>query len=178
MSGGVGGGVSGLRLEPLGPQHGLALLAGQDEQLAREIIGGRWEPDALADFLDRAARWRADGPVREFAALEGGDPAGGTLVGGGGLHLLAPGLARGEAALNYWVLQGCRGRGLGHAIAALLVAQARADAGIARLVLRIASGNAGSLAVARGLGAQSTGAVERHPADGRRAVERWELGVR
>lgn len=173
MSGGVGGGVSGLRLEPLGPQHGLALLAGQDEQLAREIIGGRWEPDALADFLDRAARWRADGPVREYAALVDGE-----LVGGGGLHLLAPGLARGEAALNYWVLQGCRGRGLGHAIAALLVAQARADAGIARLVLRIAPGNAGSLAVARGLGAQSTGAVERHPADGRRAVERWELGVR
>lgn len=165
-----------IRLERLGPEHAATILAEQDAVLAGEIVGERWTAHSLDDFLERAARWRADGPIREYAATT--DDTAGVLVGGGGLNLLDPGLERGEAALTYWVLARHRGQGWGHALAAEIVERARAEARIARLVLRIAPANHPSRALARGLGAEPTGAIERHPADGARTVERWVLELR
>ena len=171
-----------IRLERLGPEHAEEILSGQDEQLAEEIVGQRWTRESLDAFLARAARWRSDGPVREFAAVDGGEAAGptgsGTLLGGGGLHLVDPGLERGQAAMTYWLLGRHRGRGHGHALAATLVEHARADARIRELVLRIAPTNHPSRALARGLGARPTGEVERHPADAERTVDRWVLALR
>ncbi|HLQ80313.1 MAG TPA: GNAT family protein [Brachybacterium sp.] len=171
-----------IRLERLGPEHAEAILAGQDHRLAEEIVGQRWTRESLDAFLARAARWRSDGPVREFAAVDGGEAAGptgsGTLLGGGGLHLVDPGLERGQAAMTYWLLGRHRGRGHGHALAATLVEHARADARIRELVLRIAPTNHPSRALARGLGARPTGEVERHPADAERTVDRWVLALR
>src|SRR5699024_1874560 len=103
-----------IRLERLGPEHAEEILSGQDEQLAEEIVGQRWTRESLDAFLARAARWRADGPIREFAAVDGGEAAGpagpGTLLGGGGLHLVDPGLERGQAVMTYWLLDRHRGR--------------------------------------------------------------------
>lgn len=160
-------------LEKLGPRHADAILAGQDALLAAEIVGERWSRESLDSFLARAARWRADGPIREYSAdLDG------VLIGGGGLNLLDPGLERGEAALTYWILAAHRGCGHGHAVVAALVLRARSEPRISRLVLRIAPTNTASLALARRLGAQRTGEVERHPADAARAVDRWVLELR
>ena len=53
-----------IRLESLGPPHAEEILAGQDESLAREIIGRRWEREQLEEFLGRCASWRKDGPVQ------------------------------------------------------------------------------------------------------------------
>lgn len=168
-----------IHLERLGPRHADAILAGQDTVLAAEIVGERWSRESLDSFLARAARWQADGPIREFAARpEAGTDVGGTLLGGGGLNLLDPGLERGEAALTYWVLAAHRGRGYGHAVAAALTVRARADSRISRLVLRIAPTNSASRALARSIGAQRTGEVERHPADAARTVDRWVLELR
>lgn len=175
-----------IRLEPLAPQHAPSLLAGQDDLLAQEIIGRRWEPEPLQAFLERTARWRPDGPLREFAAVR--DEAAGDrgdcshsppdeLVGGGGLALLGAGLARGQGALTYWVLAAHRSQGHGHAIAAALVAQARAVPRVRELVLRIAPQNLASQAVARALGARPTGRTERHPARPSRPVGRWILDL-
>lgn len=159
-----------LLLERLGPRHADAILAGQDAALAAEIVGERWSRENLESFLARAARWRADGPIREYAAgLDG------VLIGGGGLNLLDPGLERGEAALTYWLLAAHRGRDHGHALAAALVDRARAEPRISRLILRIAPANSASRALARSLGAERTGEVERHPTDAARTVDRWVL---
>lgn len=173
-----------IRLEPLAPQHAPPLLAGQDELLAQEIIGRRWERQPLHAFLERTARWRPDGPLREFAALFG-DATGDSgdcpqaphdeLVGGGGLALLGAGIERGQGALTYWVLAAHRGQGRGHAIAAALVERARTVPRLHELVLRIDPQNHASQAVARSLGATPTGRTERHPARPSRLVGRWIL---
>ena len=172
------GGVS--HLERLGPEHAAAILAGQDSALAREIVGERWSRESLDSFLQRAARWRADGPIREFAARAGGGAGGGAggLLGGGGLNLMDPGLERGHAAMTYWLLAEHRGHGLGRMLVAALVDRARADERISHLVLRIAPCNEPSRAVARSIGARCTGREERHPADAARRVERWTLALR
>lgn len=172
-----------IRLERLGPEHAPALLAGQDAQLAQEIVGERWTRETLDAFLARAARWRPEGPIREFAAVDGravdGAAAGPAVVlGGGGLHLLDPGLDRGQAALTYWLLARHRGLGAGRTLASALVDRARADARISELVLRIAPTNQASRALARHLGALPTGESERHPADATRTVDRWVLDLR
>ncbi|MDN5898860.1 MAG: GNAT family N-acetyltransferase [Brachybacterium sp.] len=171
-----------IRLERLGPEHAAAILEGQDAELAGEIVGEWWSPGSLDSFLARATRWRADGPIKEFAAMSEGraDNAagGGVLLGGGGLNLLDPGLEPGQAALTYWVLAAHRGRRHGRDLVVALIARARLDARISRLVLRIAPTNTASRALARSVGAQRSGAVERHPADAARTVERWILELR
>ncbi|GAA1487744.1 GNAT family N-acetyltransferase [Brachybacterium sacelli] len=163
-----------IHLRPLEPSDADGILAGQDELLAEEIVGRPWEPGLLTDFLARCSRWRFDGPIREYAAMVGPD---GTLCGGGGLNRMASGLEAGEAAVTYWVLAAQRGRGHGAAIAAELAEAARADARISRLILWIAPHNSASQAIARGLGAESTGREERHPADARRVAVRWFLDL-
>lgn len=174
-----------LRLETLGPRHAAAILAGQDKALAAEVVGERWEPGVLEDFLQRTARWRQDGPIREVAAILGAGrhsasaaPEAAQLVGGGGLNLMAPGLGRGEAAMTYWLLAEHRGQGWGIALGRALVDLARPDARIGRLVLRIAPHNGASQEIARRVGAVRTGQHERHPADASRSVERWVRDLR
>lgn len=162
-----------IQLHPLRPGHGEAILAGQDELLAREIVGRRWDRPGLEAFLARVANWRPAGPLREYAALAGAGHGEGELVGGGGLALLGAGIERGQAALTYWVLEAHRGRGYGHAIAAALLERARAEPKIRELVLRISADNDASQAVARALGAQPTGRCEPHPSDPQRSVGRW-----
>lgn len=188
-----------IRLEKLSPQHADPILDGQDDLLAAEVFGVHWEADALSAFLDRASRWQADGPLREYAAMDDGAGAiggagtgagvgaagesatcgargtGGELIGGGGLHLLGAGLERGQAALTYWVLAPHRGQGYGTEIATALVDLARTEQRVHQLMLRIAPHNAASAAVASSLGATPTGTTERHPADGTRFVARWTL---
>ena len=163
-----------IRLERLGPPHAEEILAGQDEVLAREIIGRPWGRERLEEFLGRCARWREDGPVQEVAAFEG-DAA--PMVGGGGLQRLAPGLARDQVALTYWLLARARGRGLGVPLAEALVERARRGTTAREAVLLIAPDNAASQAVATTLGARPTGELVRHPADGTRRAERWLLDL-
>lgn len=174
---GVGAELS-VRLEHLGSAHTGAIIAGQDQVLAQEVFGCLWEPDELAEFLARAQRWQPDGPVREFAARPIAAQHADGVVGGGGLHLLGPGLERGQADMSYWVLAPHRGQGWGAAIVRALRETAAMDPRVVTLVLRIASENAASRRVAYGAGARPTGRSERHPGDLARRVERWELALR
>lgn len=169
-----------IRLERLGPGHVEEILAGQDTALAREIIGRPWDRDSLTEFLERCARWREDGPVQELAAVEG--PTG-RLLGGGGLHRLAPDLEAGQVALTYWLLTGARGRGLGTELARALADRARTlpparGTAVREAVLLIAPDNIPSQAVAQRLGARPTGERVPHPAGGERVAEKWVLGLR
>lgn len=173
--------MSAVRLEPLALHHASAILAGQDDLLAREAFGALWTPEALAVFLARAERWRPDGPIQEFAALafdgdgDGGAVSRGIMVGGGGIHRLGPGLERHQAGVSYWLLPAYRGRGLGHALAADLVQRALALHGVSEAVLLIDPANLASQAVARHLGALPAGLTEPHPAGGGRRAQRWVL---
>ena len=168
-----------IRLESLGPPHAEEILAGQDESLAREIIGRRWEREQLEEFLGRCASWRKDGPVQELAAFEGDA---GRMVGGGGVNRLAPGLARDQVALTYWLLKRARGRGFGIPLAEALVDRARdlpsaRGTALREVVLLISPDNTASQSVACSLGARPTGERVRHPADGTRQAERWLLDL-
>lgn len=163
-----------IHLERLGPEHADAILAGQDAALAAEIAGERWRRESLEDFLGRAARWRADGPIQEFAAV---DAVTGRLLGGGGLNRLAPELSRGQASLTYWVLGAERGRGTGVQIASALLDRARRLSGLRQAVLLIAEDNHASRAVARRIGAHPGDDVVPHPADGVRRVRCWVLDL-
>ena len=163
-----------IRLESLGPPRAEEILAGQDESLAREIIGRRWEREQLEEFLGRCASWRKDGPVQELAAFEGDA---GRMVGGGGVNRLAPGLARDQVALTYWLLERARGRGFGIPLASAVVERARSVTGAREAVLLISPDNTASQSVARALGARPTGEQVRHPADGTRQAERWLLDL-
>ena len=163
-----------IRLESLGPPHAEEILAGQDESLAREIIGRRWEREQLEEFLGRCASWRKDGPVQELAAFEGDA---GRMVGGGGVNRLAPGLARDQVALTYWLLERARGRGFGIPLASAVVERAQSVTGAREAVLLISPDNTASQSVARALGARPTGEQVRHPADGTRQAERWLLDL-
>lgn len=171
--------MSAVRLEPLGSHHAYAILAGQDDLLAREAFGALWAPEALAVFLARAERWRPGGPIQEFAAIgpdgDGGAVSRGVMVGGGGIHRLGPGLERHQADISYWLLPAHRGRGLGHALAADLVQRAHALDGVREVILRIDPANLASQAVARRLGARPTGLTEPHPAGGGHRAQRWVL---
>ncbi len=164
-----------IRLERLGPPHAERILAGQDEALAREIIGRPWERERLEEFLGRCAHWREDGPVQELVAFE---EDAGRMVGGGGLNRLAPGLDRDQVALSYWLLADVRGRGLGVPLAEALVERALGGTAAREAVLLIAPENAASQAVARTLGARPTGEHVRHPAGAARRAERWVLDLR
>lgn len=159
-----------IRLEPLSSAHAEEILHGQDEHLAAEISGRRWDAQSIAAFLSRVERWRADGPLREYAACDGS-----RLVGGAGAALLGAGLHHGQAALTYWVLAAYRGRGYGHLIATQVAQLTAADPRVQELVLRIDAENRPSQAVARRLGAQRTGRWARHPGDHTRRVEVWTL---
>ena len=163
-----------IRLESLGPPHAEEILAGQDESLAREIIGRRWEREQLEEFLGRCASWRKDGPVQELAAFEGDA---GRMGGGGGVNRLAPGLARDQGALTYWLLERARGRGFGIPLASAVVERARSVTGAREAVLLISPATTASQSVARALGARPTGEQVRHPADGTRQAERWLLDL-
>lgn len=164
-----------LGLEHLGTRHHAAILAGQDELLAEEIIGRAWDAASLAEFLARCEGWREDGPLQEFAAL---DPCTGALLGGGGLHRLAPGLTRDQVMLTYWLLVPARGRGLGVPLVEAIVQRARRNPRVAEAVLLIAPENTASQAVARRIGARPTGEGAPHPAGGSRRAERWLLPLR
>lgn len=159
-----------IRLEPLRSAHAEEILHGQDEILAAEISGRRWDAQSLAAFLARVERWRADGPLREYAARDGVH-----VVGGAGAALLGAGLDHGQAALTYWVLAAYRGRGYGHLIATQIAQLTAADPRVQEFVLRIDAANLPSQAVARRLGAQRTGRWARHPGDHQRRVEVWTL---
>ena len=163
-----------IRLESLGPPHAEEILAGQDESLAREIIGRRWEREQLEEFLGRCASWRKDGPVQELAAFEGDA---GRMVGGGGVNRLAPGLARDQVALTYWLLERARGRGFGIPLASAVVERARSVTGAREAVLLISPDNTASQSVDRALGARQTGEQVRNPADGTRQAERCLLDL-
>lgn len=160
------------RLQRLGPDHAAAILTSQDAALVQEIFGRRWDEDRLSAFLARTARWTGDGPIREFAAVD----VDGTVMGGGGVRRIGPGIAQGEAEVSYWVLPRHRAHGVGTAIAQAVVDLARADDRVHRIVLRIAPDNAASTAIAARLGAVPEQMVE-HPADRTRRARRWVVPV-
>ena len=99
------------------------------------------------------------------------------MVGGGGVNRLAPGLARDQVALTYWLLERARGRGFGIPLASAVVERARSVTGAREAVLLISPDNTASQSVARALGARPTGEQVRHPADGTRQAERWLLDL-
>ena len=129
-----------------------AHVAGEDEETARRF--GWWparstEEKVRAAYADWARNWRADAPVRTFAAR---DPESGGLVGGCELRIRPDGTAE----VSYWTHAAQRGRGHARNALALLVGYA-ASIGVTRLEAHVAADNRASRRVAESAGFSQAG---------------------
>jgi len=129
-----------------------AHVAGEDEETARRF--GWWparstEEKVRAAYADWARNWRADAPVRTFAAR---DPESGGLVGGCELRIRPDGTAE----VSYCTHAAQRGRGHARNALALLVGYA-ASIGVTRLEAHVAADNRASRRVAESAGFSPAG---------------------
>jgi RimJ/RimL family protein N-acetyltransferase len=140
-----------VRLRPLTLADAPEWLAGEDDEIARwfEFPRRSTLQDVERAIRDWSESWRVSGPVRNWAVCD----ASGAIVGGVELHRLD---AR-DVNLSYLVFAPWRGRGVATRAAELALDYAAKEMRMARVVIKVLEGNAGSLAVARRLNAQEVG---------------------
>jgi RimJ/RimL family protein N-acetyltransferase len=129
-----------------------ARVAGEDEETARRL--GWWparstQEKVRAAYADWARNWRADAPVRTFAAR---DPEPGGLVGGCELRIRPDGTAE----VSYWTHAAQRGPGHPRNALALLAGYP-ASIGVTRLEAHVAADNRASRRVAESAGFSQAG---------------------
>ncbi|WP_069165868.1 GNAT family N-acetyltransferase [Nocardia altamirensis] len=140
----VSDGVVALR--PITVADAEAHLAGEDDELARWLNGGRSTLETVVRHFDRCVqRWQNNGASRTFAVVEVADE---TLVGTVDVHTRQSYLAPGQANLAYGIYPDRRGRG--YATRAVeLACRYLAESGLAEAALiRVDPENRPSAAVA------------------------------
>jgi RimJ/RimL family protein N-acetyltransferase len=153
-----------------------ATLADVDPAVAMlvEVAGeGRWIGTEAPVDVEQRRRRMADDVEREDAIVLVAE-AGGQLVGELGLHLARYGVAE----LGMAVAAGWRGRGIGSALLAEAIDQAR-KAGAHKLALQVWPHNAAAIALYERFGFQREGYLTRHYR--RRSGELWDaiiMGLR
>ena len=146
----------GIFLRPLRQADATAHHAGEDDAQLRgfEFPG----PASLARVEAAIAEWRwswaASGPVRNFGIWSA---ATGGLVGNVEVRVLDAN----EVNLSYLVFPEWRRRGVATLAARLALEYGRTQLGARRARIEVLADNTASLGVVRGLGARSTGAVQR-----------------
>ena len=146
-----------IQLRPLTPSDAAAHLAGEDEEMAKWLNGGRGTAATVQDAIDKfEEQWRTDGPRRAFGAF---DCKSGQLIGFVEANLEILGNSA-EANVAYGIFAAWRGHGLaGRAID--LVAEYLRRATEARwIVLQIAPENTRSIRVAEKAGFERVGLRE------------------
>jgi RimJ/RimL family protein N-acetyltransferase len=157
-------------LRPLRAEDALDHLAGEDEQIAKWLSGGRSTLATVQNYIARCEEsWRSNGPIRAFGVF---DCATGRLIGSieANLALLGPG----EANVSYCVFAKWRGKGIARRALHLMGAYLRTSTAAREMVLRIACENSASMGVAENSGFQFLGFLEE--AEGRMA--RYALTLR
>ncbi|MFF3224535.1 GNAT family N-acetyltransferase [Nocardia suismassiliense] len=139
-----------IALRPITVADAEAHLAGEDDELARWLNGGRGTLETVVRHFDRCVRrWQDNAAGRTFAVL---DVASGTLVGTVDVHTRQPYLIDRQANLAYGIYPDWRK--LGYATRAVeLACRFLAESGLAdEAVIRVDPENHASAAVARRAG--------------------------
>ena len=136
-------------LRPLAQADAAAHLAGEDEDMARWLSGGRSTPETIRAAIERfESEWRSNGPRRAFGIFGSEDDR---LIGfvEANLALLAE---PGHVNISYGIFAPWRGRGLARRAIDLIEQYLRSSTDAQQLVLQIAPENVRSLAVAEKAG--------------------------
>ena len=147
----------GVRLEPLGPQHGAGLLAAaRDGELWKLRVTSVPEPDQVDDYIRTAIEMR---PARlAFAVL---DAASGQVIGSSSYHDIVPAVERVEIGYTWYA--GSRQRShVNTACKLLLLTHAFETLGCALVGFRTDNFNFASQAAILRLGAKLDGVLRHH----------------
>ncbi len=144
-------------LRPLNPEDALDHLAGEDDQMARWLSGGRSTLETVRGYIASCEEeWRTNGPRRAFGIF---DCATNQLIGSIEANL-AYRLEPGQVNVSYGVFSDWRGRGIAQRALDLMSSYLRSSTELRQMVVRIACENTASVKVAQKAGFQFLGVFE------------------
>lgn len=132
-------------LRPLTPEDAADHLAGEDDEMAKWVSGGRSTPATVATFIEsNLENWRTGGTRRAFGVFECGVNR---LIG-----FIEVNLARivepGQVNVSYGIFKEWRGQGFAARAIDLMAQYLRMETDAGQIVLRIVPENFASLRVA------------------------------
>jgi RimJ/RimL family protein N-acetyltransferase len=136
-------------LRPMNAEDAADHLAGEDEEMAKWVSGGRSTPATVEAFIrNNQESWRSSGPRRTFGVF---DCASNRLVG-----FIEVNLARlvkpGQVNVSYGVFREWRRQGVALRAINLMDEYLRTATEVQQMVLRISPGNTASLKLAEKAG--------------------------
>jgi len=144
-------------LQTLTAEHAAEHLAGEDEEMAKWLSGGRSTlANVQAYIASNQENWRSNGPRRALGVFE---CASNRLIGSVEVNLSRV-LGPGEVNVSYGIFPQWRGQGLAIRAVNLLGEYLRAATEARQIVLRIAPANAASIRVAEKAGFALLGVFE------------------
>jgi RimJ/RimL family protein N-acetyltransferase len=144
-------------LRPLHPEDALDHLAGEDDEMAKWLSGGRSTLETVRGYIASCEeQWRTNGPRRAFGVF---DCATNRLIGSIEANF-AYRLAPGQVNVSYGVFSDWRGRGIAQRALDLMSSYLRSSTELRQMVVRVACENTASLKVARKAGFQFLGVFE------------------
>lgn len=144
-------------LRPLHPEGALDHIAGEDDQMAKWLSGGRSTLETVRSYITSCEeQWRTNGPRRAFGIF---DCATSRLIGSIEANL-AYRDAPGQVNVSYGVFPDWRGMGVAQRALDLMSSYLKSSTELRQMVVRIACENAASLKVAQKSGFQFLGVVE------------------
>ena len=144
-------------LRPLHPEDAFDHLAGEDDEMAKWLSGGRSTLATVQGYIAVCEeQWRTNGPRRAFGVF---DCATNRLIGSIEANL-AYCLVPGQVNVSYGVFPDWRGKGVAQRALDLMSFYSRNSTEPRQMVVRIACENATSLKVAQKSGFQFVGIFE------------------
>ena len=141
-------------LRPLDLEDAVDHLAGEDEEIAKWLSGGRSTLATVQGYITSSEEhWRTSGPRRAFGVF---DCSSKRLIGSIEANL-AYRLAPGQVNVSYGVFPGWRGNGVAQRALDLMSSYLRGSTELRQMVVRIACENAASLRVVEKAGFQFLG---------------------
>jgi RimJ/RimL family protein N-acetyltransferase len=132
-------------LRPLHPEDAVDHLAGEDEEMAKWLSGGRSTLATVQAYIASCEEhWRTDGPRRAFGVF---DCSSGRLIGSIEANL-AYRSEPGQLNVSYGVFPNWRGKGVAQRALDLMGSYLRSSTEVREMVVRIACDNAASRHVA------------------------------
>jgi RimJ/RimL family protein N-acetyltransferase len=144
-------------LRPLRVEDAADHLAGEDDEMAKWLSGGRSTLATVESYIERNLEsWQRGGPRRAFGVF---DCASARLVGSVEVNL-ARTLESDQVNVSYGIHPEWRGRGLAQRALDLMREYLRANTNVRQIVLRIAPANVASIRVAEKVGCAFLGVFD------------------
>jgi RimJ/RimL family protein N-acetyltransferase len=132
-------------LRPLCVEDAAEHLAGEDDEIAKWLSGGRSTLATVQSYILRSEEnWRSNGPLRAFGVFDCGTLR---LIGSVEANL-AHHVEPGQVNVSYGIFLGWRGKGVALRALQLISAYLRASTDVREIVLRVAPENVASVRVA------------------------------